>query len=754
MTKCRPDAGSETDPELNGGGTGLPQLVNQINVGERITETDALGHSQIYETLGKSGLRRITKVTNAAGNSQAFEYDADINLKSQTDELGRKTAFSYDDKGNVTAVVDPLGNVTQIEYGTLSQVTAFTDPRWNRTTVTLDAKGNAVEVRDPLNNAVQARNLSDGRVAAAKDPLGRETSFTYDGRGELATVTDALGRTVTLERDALSRVRKQIGPEGQVASFEYDNQGNVTKVIDAMMGVTAMTYIPGREGRLLERVVDARHEGTAIGTTFGYDEIGRPTSVTNAVGKTLTVQYDLKSRPTTITTRRGHSISITYDALDRPIKITAPEGDTTFVYDAVGDVTRMAKYDGSSVDLVYDALDRVTQATQKLPGGFTATLSYTFDANGNRTSMSTPWGSFSYTYDVLDRVTSISNPFGQIIQFQYDALGRRTQMSYPNGTKTNYSYDPVGQIAQIVHMKTGEQTAFAFKNYDYDPSGNPTAITDTAGAHTFTYDDLDRLETANHPPAAGLPRNSESFTHDKVGNRLSDAVRTGYAYDDANRIQSDSAYTYTSDDDGNVTSKTDRTTGERTTFVYDSGNRLIRVEASTYTIASYQYGLTGDRVEKIVGGATTRFVYDGRRVLAILDASNNLLALFTNGPGTDEPLIMRRGGNDYFYHQDALGNVKALTDSQGQIVETVQYQAYGRAVVKDAMGNMHAASTVGNPFLFASRELDAETGLYYMRQRYYDAEIGRFYSEDPVIAVKFVRVLSKQSGSLHRPPWS
>ena len=136
-----------------------------------------------------------------------------------------------------------------------------------------------------------------------------------------------------------------------------------------------------------------------------------------------------------------------------------------------------------------------------------------------------------------------------------------------------------------------------------------------------------------------------------------------------------------------------------------------------------------------MGGATSRYVYDDRRVMAILDGDNNLVALFTNGPGIDSPLVMRRSGSDYFYHADALGNVNALTDTNGNVVETVSYQAYGKAVVKDAAGDTHEYSTVASPFLFASREHDAEMGRHYLRARYYDAEIGRFLSEDPIPSI-------------------
>jgi RHS repeat-associated protein len=136
-----------------------------------------------------------------------------------------------------------------------------------------------------------------------------------------------------------------------------------------------------------------------------------------------------------------------------------------------------------------------------------------------------------------------------------------------------------------------------------------------------------------------------------------------------------------------------------------------------------------------VGGTITRYVYDGPDVLAILDASNNLLELFTQGPGINVPLIMRGNGQDYFFHQDALGSVVALTDSNGNVVETVEYEAFGRAVVQDTQGNVYRQSTVGNPLLYAGSESDLETGLNHMGHRYEGPETGSFLQEDPLASI-------------------
>jgi RHS repeat-associated protein len=84
---------------------------------------------------------------------------------------------------------------------------------------------------------------------------------------------------------------------------------------------------------------------------------------------------------------------------------------------------------------------------------------------------------------------------------------------------------------------------------------------------------------------------------------------------------------------------------------------------------------------------------------------------------------MMASGQRYYYHYDGLGSVVALSNINGQIVESYSY---------DIFGQPSNTSSVGNPYLFTGRNYDSETGLYYYRARYYKPAIGRFLQPDPV----------------------
>jgi RHS repeat-associated protein len=123
-------------------------------------------------------------------------------------------------------------------------------------------------------------------------------------------------------------------------------------------------------------------------------------------------------------------------------------------------------------------------------------------------------------------------------------------------------------------------------------------------------------------------------------------------------------------------------------------------------------------------GLTRRYIYDGEDLLLEYDESNTLQARYTHGPGVDEPIAMTRGSASYFYHQDGLGTVTELTDGSGTTAKSYAYDSWGNILAQ--------TGTVENPYTYTGREFDAETGLYYYRERYYDPQTGRFLQKDPI----------------------
>lgn len=179
------------------------------------------------------------------------------------------------------------------------------------------------------------------------------------------------------------------------------------------------------------------------------------------------------------------------------------------------------------------------------------------------------------------------------------------------------------------------------------------------------------------------------------------------------------AYTY--DNNGNLLSKADGS-GTRT-FNWDNENRLTQVNLPSGLIVSYKYDALGRRIQRTTSaGADERYVYDGQDVQLDLNASLAVTTSYLNGPGIDNHLRQTNTttGASYFL-TDHLASTAALTDASGNLVEQLSYDSLG--------SNVGSART---RYTYTGREHDPDTGLLYYRARFYDAQVGRFTSEDPI----------------------
>ena len=162
-----------------------------------------------------------------------------------------------------------------------------------------------------------------------------------------------------------------------------------------------------------------------------------------------------------------------------------------------------------------------------------------------------------------------------------------------------------------------------------------------------------------------------------------------------------------------------------TGYTWDVENRLASVTLpGAGGTVTYQYDPFGRRIEKVSPSGTTIYAYDGDNVVEELDGGGMAVARYAQGLGIDEPLAMYRGGASYYYNADGLGSITSLTNSSGQIAASYTYDSFGKLTA--------STGTVINPFRYTGREYGSDTGLYYYRARYYDSNVERFISEDPL----------------------
>jgi RHS repeat-associated protein len=733
-------------------------------------ETHVIDARGLLTSYHFNALGSVVRVLRPDGSSLDRVYSADAKLESQTDAAGNTSRYTYDEAGDMTSATDALGRTLRFTYHPeFHLLTSIEDAAGNITEFEYDARGNLIRSAQPL--GVEERLTWDevGNLISVTDAEGKSATIAYDGLGGPALVRDALGNETRLEFDRLRRLTKRIDAVGGEVSFEYDALDRVVKQLDPIGRVSSIAY--DGDGRPV-RTTDAGGRTAE----FGYDSLNHLDRVTDASGAVTSYSYaapdcacSATSNLRAVKDAAGVVRTQTYDEQDRLVASTDPLGNTTrfaydvqgnlssrtdangavtrFEYDAVGHLTRKVFADGSESRFAYDANNNLIRASNQhvtytftydalnrletfTDGRFGKTLRYAYDRLGRRTSLvDSEGGVFVYTWDANSRMEAVRNPSGSTAVFTHDALGRRSALAYSNGTGSTYQYDSAGRIASVVHGRRSNAVAAAstepFSQFTlaYDDAGNAVSITDPSGTHRYTYDPVNRLTGAEHP---SLP--AESYSYNGAGDR----VEAGNSYDAAGRLTASAGgVRYAHDRNGNLIRKTGP--DGLTVYTWDHSNQLVQIELANGTVAKYKYDPLGRRIEKSVGGVTTAYLYDLSSILLELDSDGAMVARYTHGPGgVDLPVMMERGGQTYFYHQDGQANVTHVTDSAGNPACSYSYDSFGRIVTTSTAAASCQGSSVANPFAFAGREYDSESGLYHMRARYYDPSLGRFLSADPL----------------------
>jgi RHS repeat-associated protein len=312
--------------------------------------------------------------------------------------------------------------------------------------------------------------------------------------------------------------------------------------------------------------------------------------------------------------------------------------------------------------------------------------------------------------------------------------------------KSAYQYDGLNRLTDLDHTDAVDAVLASY-DFEYDAASRIVALTDIEGRTDFSYDSRNQLTAADRSIAD--PRRDEAYAFDAAGNRTSSSRNaTGYVTGVGNRLLSDGTFNYEYDKEGNQSRRTNIATSDFREFQYDHRNRLTRVtDFSAGGVitqdASYTYDALNRRIAKTVdaNGAdpgieqATYFVYDGANVLLdFVDADGAaaanqpvLTARYLFGPSVDQVLAKEDvlAGQTLWLLADHLGTIRDIVNDAGAVLNRIAYDSFGNVLSQ-------TDPLITTRYLFTGREFDAETGLYYYRARYYDANIGRFMSEDPI----------------------
>ena len=449
-------------------------------------------------------------------------------------------------------------------------------------------------------------------------------------------------------------------------------------------------------------------EETAPRYEYDYNAKGQVARVRdNLLNRTTQSEYDMANRPVRVKTsedaKHVYTGQVAYDNVygnlsefTEKVGENRQEYGTKFGYDDENRPTLLTYSIGATTigqsTTTIDKLNRTTFSAVKL-GSKTFTSEYHFAAGGYGTG------------SVTNLVSSITQP-GCNCGYGYDDNGNIASATL-NGKWTGYTYDALGQLIQVNdHSDTRSGENGTTWKYTYDLGGN------ILKKERFVYNDTTNpLETVTYTYGDANWRdkltavNGSTIRYDAIGNPLSDGT-----------------WTYT----------------------WQNGRQLQKMQKLGVT-AEFVYNADGLRVQKTVNGVATKYTLHGKNVVHMTSGTDELHFFYD---AQNRPAVVVYNGTAYAYVKSLQGDIVALLNGAGNVVVSYAYDAWGAPIGKS--GSM--AETLGSvqPFRYRGYVFDEETGLYYLRSRYYNAVLSRFINMDSVL-LKGILQSNQQAYCINNP---
>lgn len=787
-------------------------------------------------------LRRPTKVTSP-GREERYSYDAagnvvDVETWGAIDPdivgapliLSRVWRMTYDSDGRLTHEEGPRSDADKL--ATLARYTYRNADAANCASGACDyRKGDLWKIENALGHTEEILTYDGaGRIRSRKDEHGSTfnfrytargwlteveetrpdgvvvtTALTYNPRGDIASITDADGVTIRFDYDKAGRLVEVSNHSGHRLRFQLDAAGQRTKeeAYDSFALKTQLT----RTFDALGRVETETREGAV--TRFTYDELGRPTGMTDADGRQGTSSYDALGRLREAVRDIGGIRAIskaTYDPLDQLKAIEDPNGlSTRYLTTGLGDVgsvespdaggsldehdtagllirhvgaggvgsfrvTRDAlgrpirmQYDGGiEATYSYDTVDPMCPANQRYALGRLSSMEqgesrtvYCYDAPGNVTQKIQYWGTttiaVSYRFSKAGRLEEVAPHGGARATYRHDSDGNTAAVAVepPGAAKTDLiskvTYAPFdlieswrygnGQEIRAGRDKSGRVTSWGGIDRDnslyalsYTPGGEVATQAARAYAFRLEHDGLGYLTATKHYSTGS---DLQRFEYDATGDRTAltvDGVRQTYLYEPAShRLTAAHGKSRRYDAAGNTIGM------GNASLDYDAAGRLASASEQSRTLVSYGYDAAGQRIARTeTGKAADLWLYDEQgHWLADYDASGTVIrqAVWMG----DYLVGLVEGTKLYYVEPDHLGTSRAIVDPTRNATVwrwRPNEDPFGTALPEEDPDGDGARFVFD--LRFPGQRYDAATGLHYNYYRDYDPETGRYIQVDPI----------------------
>jgi len=696
----------------------LSQTSATYNAFHLLSETDAAGHVTYYQYNFKGQLQSVVK-----GDSKVvYEYDALGRVVKVSDYFGPNEGdyiakvHSYDLLGRVIedAVVDSSGTVQKrVRY-------SFNDGA-HQTQVLVENQAGTAITTTTYNAFQEPVNITD--------PEGNQTRFIYHHSKNNACkeVVDPLGNVTVAAHDALGRVvssvrKNPFGVITQQSEHFYDPVGNHSRQVETVRSngadkkITTIWYYDNMQ--CIVALTEAAGTPEQKQTRYTYNRYGQKETVTKSDGVLLLHAYDALGR---LSTLKASDDSISYQ----------------YCYDVNSNVIEIKDLIHQTSTLrAYDQNDRLIEET--LGNGLT--LTYAYDQQGKPTRLTLPDGSsITHRYEgsllkEVQRLDAQEQPLYHFLYQEFDLSGNPlATQQIGNAGNITYQYDRMGRRSSTQSPSWQETIAEG----GYDAAGNllERTLTDTVGAihDTYTYDDLYQLTSENS-------LKPHQYRYDSLYNRIEKDGNLNQL-NALNQLIDNTTEQYTYDLNGNLKQQS----GQEVAYAYDALDRLISVTTRNERY-SYLYDAMNRRLTKSCETwdeaeqtwqpqSTLHFIYQGQNEIGACTADGQItqLRVLALGKGAEigAAIALELGDQLYAPIHDHNGNLTQLVNAQtSQVYETYRFSAFGEERLFDTAGNEQ--ETAANPWRYASKRHDPETGWLYFGRRYYDPQNSRWVTADPL----------------------
>lgn len=595
------------------------------------------------------------------------------------------------------------------------------------------------------NTGAQQFYLEEIIQSESKQYVSTTGEYSEDGR-YLTKMTDELGNEAKYEYDVnRGLVTKEIDPNNNETIYTYDSNTDDVLSISKNVGGKEYSNTYTYED---DKIKTINHNDTVY--SYNYDEFGnvKDIMVGDKILKTTNYSSDNGSI-TEILYANNQNVKYQYDRFNRVIKKEKSTGDIELTYDSKSNI-KTVKDNGIGItkNYTYDLANRLTKA--EYSNGFSSM--YEYDDSNNLHKIEYKLDSYenseTFNYDSDNNINSISFN-NSIIQSNYDELARKINQEIINEKGRyiiNYNYKDMNQSNKTTilmqSIKNGNSEAI---NYTYDNLGNIETISEGENLITkYYYDELNQIIREDNKKQ----EKTITYEYDKGGNLLSKkeypytetditvmpTTIIEYLYNNANwkdQLTSFNGKEITYDEIGNIIQY------EGNIYTWQNGKELatIKNERSGLNI-SYKYNDDGVRTEKTLNGVTTQYYLDGDIVVFEKTGDDVIYYQYDDG----QNLIGFIYNNEqYYYIKNVQNDIIGILNNNLEQIVSYNYDSWGKLIsIKDQQGNdiTNDVNHIGykNPYRYRSYRYDTETGLYYLQNRYYNPEWGRFISTDVLLS--------------------